>query len=142
MKLFTLAALLAAGSWIAAGCSNDTTASSTTTPTPTATSPTTSTFASLLTVGGSASRTFTASAAGTVTVTLTNAAGPFNIVGLGIGIPNGGVSRCTLSTALNTTAGSTAQIAARVDAGTYCVAVYDVGTLPAAIDFSVTIVFP
>ena len=87
-------------------------------------------------------RTFTASAAGTVTVTLTNAAGASNIVGLGIGIPNGGVSRCTLSTTLNTTAGSTAQIAARVDAGTYCVAIYDVGTLPAAIDFSITIVFP
>lgn len=140
MKLFTLAALLATG-LLAAKCGNDSTMPSVTTPTAT-TSPTTSTFASRLTVRGSASRTFTASTAGAVTVTLASAGAPSTVVGLGIGVPNGGVSRCTLSTSLNTTGGSTAQISATVDPGSYCVAIYDVGTLTDSIDFSMTIVYP
>lgn len=138
MKPFLVTSVLATGLFVG-GCSDNAT-TPTTTPTPT--SPTTSTFASLLPPRGSASRAFSASAAGTVTVTLNNAAGLSTFVGLGLGVPNGGVSTCTLSTSLRTTAGTTAQITAKVDAGTYCVAIYDVGTLADPIDFTITLVYP
>jgi hypothetical protein len=88
------------------------------------------------------SRSFIALQSGTVSVTLTNAAGTATVVGLGLGIPSGGVATCTLSTAIKTTAGPTPQISAAVDPGPYCVVVYDVGTLPDPIDFSITLVYP
>jgi hypothetical protein len=126
---------------LATGCgsSGQTTASPTT---PTTTSPTTAVFASRLTPGGAVSRSFGATTTGTVTVMLTNAGGPFTRVGLGLGVPTTGVAKCALSTALSTTPGSAPQITANVDAGDYCVAVYDVGTLTSLIDFSVTLVYP
>jgi hypothetical protein len=131
----TLVAALAA----TAGCGNNTTTP--TTPT-TPTGPTTSIFASRLTPGGAVSRSFGATATGTVTVMLTNAAGPSTVVGLGIGVPTTGIAKCALSTAINTASGSTPQISAAVDAGQYCVTVYDLGTLTSTIDFSVTLVYP
>lgn len=123
-----------------AGCGNKTAATTTTTPTPTG--PTTSVFASRLTVKGSAARTFTVSQAGTVTVALTSLSTPSTVVGLGIGVPNGGIARCTLSLSLNTTASASPQIAAQVDPGSYCVAIYDPGTLTSSVDFDITIVYP
>jgi ABC-type Fe3+-hydroxamate transport system substrate-binding protein len=138
MRRFPLAAaLLAALAFSGCGDSAD----STTSPT-TATTPTTATFGSRLTVNGSASRTFTVTTPGTVTAMLTNAGGPFAVVGLGLGVPLGGVANCTLSTSVNTAPGSTPQVAAAVDPGTYCVAIYDVGNLTATIDFAVTISYP
>lgn len=122
------------------GCGNDTSTSPTTPTTPTG--PTTSIFASRLTPNGAVSRSFGATTAGTVTVMLTNAAGPFTRVGLGLGVPTAGLAKCALSTAISTTAGSTPQISAAVDAGQYCVTVYDLGTLTEPIDFSVTLVYP
>jgi len=89
------------------------------------------------------SRQFGASTNGTVTAMLTNAAGPNTVVGLGIGVPTTGLAKCALSTAIQTNAaGSTPQLSATVDAGNYCVVVYDLGTLTSAIDFSVTLVYP
>src|SRR5262245_10847386 len=121
------------------GCGKD----STTTPTPTTpTGPTTSIFASRLTPNGAISRSFGATTAGTVTVMLTNAAGPTTVVGLGIGVPTTGFARCALSTSIQTPSGTTPQISAPVDAGQYCVTVYDLGTLTSPIDFSVTLVYP
>lgn len=138
MKRVSLpAALLAAV--LLSGCGDD--ATSTTAPT-TPTSPTTSRFLSRLAVNGSASRTFTVSTAGTVTATLVNAGGPFTVMGLGLGIPLGGVSNCTLSRSVSTASGTTPQISAVVDPGTYCVAIYDVGNLTDTIDFEVTITYP
>jgi len=75
-------------------------------------------------------------------VMLTNAAGPFTRVGLGLGVPTTGIAKCALSIALSTAASSTPQISAPVDAGQYCVTVYDLGTLTTTIDFSVTLVYP
>lgn len=124
---------------VTVGCGKDTP----TTPTPTTpTGPTTAIFASRLTPNGAVSRSFGATTAGTVTVMLTNAAGPSTVVGLGIGVPTTGVARCALSTAISTASSSTPQIAAAVDAGQYCVTVYDLGTLTSPIDFSVTLVYP
>lgn len=124
---------------LTSGCGDD---SPTTTSPTTPTSPTTSTFSSQLTVKGAVSRLFSATAAGTVSVTLTSAGAAGTIVGLGLGVPSSGIARCTLTTAIVTAAGSTPQIAAPVDAGTYCVAVYDVGTLTDTIAFDITIVYP
>ena len=68
--------------------------------------------------------------------------GPFTLVGLGIGVPTTGIAGCALSTAINTTPGSSPQLTATVDAGSYCVTIYDIGTLTGPIDFSFTVVFP
>ena len=135
VRASVLVATLAA----AAACGNSTTTP--TTPT-TPTGPTTSIFASRLTPGGAVSRQFGASTTGTVTAMLTNAAGPNIVVGLGIGVPTTGLAKCALSTTIQTNAGSTPQISATVDAGNYCVVVYDLGTLTTSIDFSVTLVYP
>ena len=138
-RLTTPAMVVALGVLTSVGCGSNTTTP--TTPT-TPTGPTTSVFASRLTPGGSASRQFGASANGTVTAMLTNAAGPNTVVGLGIGVPTTGLAQCALSTAVQTNAGSTPQLSATVDAGNYCVVVYDLGTLTSPIDFSVTLVYP
>jgi hypothetical protein len=124
---------------LTAGCGNNNT--TTTAPT-TPAGPTTSVFASRLTPGGAVSRSFGATTTGTVTVMLTNAAGPFTVVGLGIGVPTTGLAKCALSTAIRTASASTPQISAAVDPGQYCVTVYDLGTLASPIDFSVTLVYP
>jgi hypothetical protein len=114
-----------------------------TTPSPTTpTSPTTSTLSTTLTTSGAVSRLFSATQAGTVSVTLSSAGAPGTSVGLGLGVPSAGVARCTLSTSIVTAAGPGPQLAAPVDAGTYCAAVYDVGTLTEAIAVDLTIVFP
>jgi hypothetical protein len=126
---------------LTSACGNNTT-TTTPTPTPTPTGPTTAIFASRLTPNGAVSRSFGATTNGTVTVMLTNAAGPSNHVGLGIGVPTTGVARCALSTAIDAVPASTPQITANVDAGQYCVTVYDLGTLTTTIDFSVTLNYP
>jgi hypothetical protein len=113
----------------------------TTSPT-TPTSPTTSTLSTTLTTSGAVSRLFTATQAGTVSVTLNSAGAPGTAVGLGVGVPSTGIARCTLSTSIVTAAGPGPQLSAPVDAGTYCVAVYDLGTLTDAIAIDLTIVFP
>jgi hypothetical protein len=65
------------------------------------------------------------------------------MVGVGIGIPGASTSICSLSVSLNATAGSTPQITVPVDAGTYCVEVYDAGGLQApGAAFSMTIAHP
>jgi hypothetical protein len=136
--IVTVVAAIGAAS-LTSACGNDTPAVTA----PTApTSPTTSTFSSRLTPSGAVSRLFTATQSGTVSVMLTNAGGPFTRVGLGLGVPTTGLARCSLSTAMTTTPGSTPQITATVDPGDYCVTIYDPGTLTDTIDFSFTLVYP
>lgn len=137
-RLATLVAL-GALSLFAASCGD---AATTTTPSPTPTSPTTSTFASTLPVQGAVSREFSTTQAGTVTVTLKSAGAASTVVGLGIGVPNTGVANCALFAASRTTASATPQITAPVDAGQYCVALYDVGTLTTPVSFEIAIVYP
>lgn len=126
-------------SLVALGCGDDT---PTTPTTSTPTSPTTSSFASTLPVQGAVSRLFSATQSGTVTVTLKSAGAPSTVVGLGIGVPTAGVANCAFTSAQRVTAGTTPQITASVDAGQYCVGIYDVGTLTSPIAFDITIVFP
>lgn len=104
------------------------------------TSPVTESFASQLFVGGSASRTFTAAKAGTATITLVSI-GSATKLGFGIGVPDVLGSGCLFTrSAEAAVAGTSFSLA--VDAGTYCVRVYDVGTLTANTSFAITIVRP
>lgn len=105
------------------------------------TGPTAETFSSVLTVNGGTSHPFTVSGPGTVSVTLTNLSASVT-VGLGIGIPNASGAGCNLNTSVSATASSTAQITANIDVGTYCVELYDTGTLRADVSFAVRIVHP
>jgi hypothetical protein len=121
-----------------AGCDDASTATS-----PTATSPVTETFSGQIIPGGSAARSFTAASAGTVSITLTQIGPPADlVVGLGIGIPQANGSGCHLTQAVQAAASSAPQFTAAVDAGTYCLRLYDPGTLVAPAAFSVTIVRP
>jgi hypothetical protein len=129
MALFALAA---------AGCDDASTATS-----PTVTSPVTETFSGQFFPGGSAARAFTAASAGTVSITLTQIGPPADaVVGLGVGIPQSTGTGCLLTQTIQTGASSSPQLTVSVDAGTYCVRLYDTGTLAATVAFSVTIVRP
>ena len=132
----------------AAACADNTTTTTPTTTTPTTPTPpplvypATSTLETQLFVDGAVSRTFTTSKAGTVSVTLTHAGADGTTVGLGVGIPQGALASCTLATSITTAASSTPQFNVPVDTGSYCVTVYDVGTLTDTITFDLTIVYP
>ncbi|MCR4375779.1 MAG: hypothetical protein NUW22_13110 [Acidobacteria bacterium] len=133
-----LAAVVLASSLTLAGCDDD----APTTPTETPTT-TTITFASNLAVGGASTRSFAVTRTGTVSVTLVNAGNSTTLkVGLGVGIPLGDGSGCVLSRSVETVAGTTAQLELTVDTGTYCVQIYDPGTLTAVVPFSISLVYP
>ena len=98
-------------------------------------------FTGTLAVGGSSSFTFTVGQAGTVNATLTSLGGS-SPVGLGIGTP-GGTTSCQLATSSqSTTAGTSPQVSAKETAGSYCVCVFDTGSLAAATTFAVTVTHP
>jgi hypothetical protein len=122
---------------LAAGCGDDTPT------TPTLPSPSTNEFSSQLVIKGATSRSFSATKTGVVTVTLQEAGPPGTRVGLGIGVPfSTTVAGCALSKSITATAGGEPQLVEGVDAGRYCVAIFDNGTLTAPISFKMTIVFP
>jgi len=122
----------------AAGCDDATTATS-----PTVTSPVTETFSGQFVPGGTAARAFTAASSGAVSITLTQIGPPADaVVGLGVGIPQSTGAGCLLTQTIHTGASSSPQITVSVDAGSYCVRLYDTGTLAAAVAFTVTIVRP
>lgn len=140
-NLLTSGAVIAALILPIAACDNGpSTTDDTTTPTSPTTSPVTETFATQLFVNGSASRSFNAAKAGTATVTLTNI-GSASKLGFGIGVPDVLGSGCLFTRSSETAVVGTS-FALPVDAGTYCVRVYDVGTLLSNSTFSVTIVRP
>lgn len=136
-----LVALLTAP--LAVACDNGPTTptTDTTTTTTTTTSPVTETFSSQLAVGGTSSRSFNAAKPGTATVTLTSLGGSSTLkVGFALGIPDQAGSGCLFTKSSEAAAGG--QLSAAVEAGTYCVRVYDLGTLAATTNFTVTIVRP
>jgi hypothetical protein len=123
---------------LCAGCSTLQNLFSSTSPSP---GTSTDTFSGAVAVGGSSFSTFTVSQAGTVTVTLTTlgVAGP---VGLGIGTPNGTTS-CQLASSIpSAVAAASPQISATENPGSYCVEIFDPGTLSASTTFSITVVHP
>lgn len=133
-----LAAVALASSLTLAGCDEDTPTTPTDTPTTTTVS-----FASNLAQGGASTRSFAVTRSGTVSATLLSVGGSTTLkVGLGIGIPLGDGSGCVLSRSVETVAGTTAQLELSVDTGTYCLQIYDPGTLTAVVPFSITLVYP
>lgn len=124
------------------GCGNNqTTTPTATTTTPTRSSPATESFTSNLTVQGSAWRFVNAIAGGTVTATLTTTDQPTKVVGLGIGLRSG-IANCLITREVTATAGSSPRIDATVDAGAYCIKVFDTGTLTTPMNFTVSITYP
>jgi len=125
----------------AAAC--NTTASTTSTTSVTAPTPavTTETFSGAVDVGGSAYNPFTiALSGGQVNVILT-AAGPPSTIYMGLGVGTYDGTACTLLTggSVVTPAGTAAQLAGILNAGAYCVMVYDAGNQTASIIYSVTV---
>jgi hypothetical protein len=104
--------------------------------------PKSETFSGTVSVGGNDSHSFAVVLSnGQLTVDLTAVGPPSTIsMGVGIGQPANGV--CTLFTNgfIVTQAGPTAQLSGNnVDAGTYCVMVYDAGNQVAEVTYSVTV---
>ena len=132
---FVGAVLLALSS---AACSKSDT---TTSPSTTSTSPTTLTFASQVSVKGGTSRTFIMTTAGTVKVTLVTLGNGTVKAGLGVGLP-ATAAPCSLAQSVVTGPASSPQIVTTADVGTYCVQVFDSGTLTADTEFSVTVEHP
>ena len=98
-------------------------------------------FTSTVLPGASASRSFDTAAAGTLTVVLTSTTPGGVKVGVGLGITRSNGS-CALSSAIEATAGAAAQISISADKGAYCAKVYDLGTLQAALPFTLSISHP
>jgi hypothetical protein len=99
-------------------------------------------FSSILMVQGSASRTVVATESGSLSTTLTSATPPNLLVGLGLGIPRSDGSGCHLSIAVNTSTSASAVISSAVDVGSYCVKLYDPGTLPSNVNFTISTTHP
>lgn len=134
-------ALLAAVLTLGCGNNQATTPTPTPTPTPTRSSPASETFTSNLTVQGSAWRFVNAIAGGTVTAILTTTDQPEKVVGLGIGLRSS-ASGCLVTRDVIAAAGSSLRIDATVDAGAYCIKVFDTGTLTTPMNFTVSITYP
>lgn len=133
-------AVIAALSLPLAACDNGPSIDSDSTPLSPTTSPVTETFSTQLIVGGTASRTFNAAKAGIATVTL-GSFGSATKLGFGIGVPDSIGSGCLFTRSSDIAVAGTSFTLA-VDAGTYCVRVYDVGGMTSPITFSVTIIRP
>jgi hypothetical protein len=107
----------------------------------TPTEATTERFSGTVTVGGSAINQFTvALSGGLLTVTLTAAGPPSNIV-MGITVGRWDGTSCTTlqGGTVPASAGTAPQIAGNVDAGRYCLSVFDVGNLSAPVTFNATV---
>jgi hypothetical protein len=104
-------------------------------------SPVTVTFASNLYPKGTVTRLLTAAQAGTITLTLDSLAQDV-AVGLALGLSRSDGAGCYGTITVEATAGSAPQIASPVDAGNYCVSIYDIGNISAPATFSITIVHP
>ncbi len=79
--------------------------------------------------GGLVIHQFVASATGAVSVTLTATDPPATLVGLGIGIPGLNAGSCDMTKTIQARPGTTAQLTANVETGTYCAGTFDVGGL-------------
>lgn len=116
--------------------------SGTTAPDPTPTSPVTVTYQQLMTAQGWTSRSFTVAVAGVVSVTLQTSELP---MGIGIGVAGASGSGCQTSVSVVTSAGESPQLSSPVDAGNYCLIVFDVspsGSRTTQVPVTVVLVHP
>jgi hypothetical protein len=100
---------------------------------------TTDTFTGTVVVGGSDFKTFSVAQPGEVDVTLTVAAVP---MGLAVGLPGGSGCVALSGASTTATAGSAAQVAGKVSAGSFCILVSDVGNATGPVAYTVTVVHP
>jgi len=138
MRVVPVLLLAAVVAWTAACGDTPTTPTASTTPT----SPVTESFSSQLAVKGTASRAFTMPSNGTATAQLSATTPGGIVLGFGFGIPRANGAGCLLSTSVDTAASGAPQLIVNADAGSYCVQVYDLGTLTDPIGFTVSIVHP
>lgn len=104
--------------------------------------PGTDIFATSLAVQGATSRSIIASQAGVIVLTLQGLGSGASQLGIGLGIPRADGSGCFLTQSILTSPGSTPHLAASVEAGEYCVRVFDPGTLANPVGFQLKIDFP
>lgn len=99
------------------------------------------TYASSVVPGGSTSRSFGASVDGVATITLDSYL-PASVTGLGlaVGIQRNDGSGCEITAAVIATPGT--QFSMPVDAGKYCLKIFDPGTLTDSAAFSLRILHP
>lgn len=129
----------------AAGCSDSGTSNSALSAlsAPSAASLVTDTFSGTVDVGGLDIHPFTITIANQpVNVTLTAAGPPSSIfMGLGVGSPTSdGTCSVFSNAAVVVQAGAGPHLAGTIAAGSYCVAVFDVGNQAAPVDYMVTVV--
>jgi hypothetical protein len=116
-----------------------------TNPPPTTPAPavTTEIFSGTVDPAGRAIHPFTITlSGGQITVNLTAAGPPASIfMGLGVGLYSSADASCALLTngSVVTPAGTTPQLAGTLNAGAYCVLVYDAGNQTAQVSYSVTV---
>mgnify|MGYP000638314303 CR=1 FL=1 len=106
---------------------------------------TTLTFAGTLEAKGNGFYSFVVGQAGPVGLTLAAVQTPGGAalsipVGIGVGVPSG--TGCARSTSQTTVPGLAAQMTVTLNPGTYCAAVFDTGTLTAAVNFAMRIRHP
>ena len=94
-----------------------------TAPEPAPTSPVTVVYQQLMSAHGWTSRSFTVAEAGVVSVTLESSELP---MGIGIGVTTGGSGCRRTSISVVTSAGDSPQLSSPVEAGDYCLVVFDV----------------
>jgi hypothetical protein len=140
-RAFIRWALVLGVSGSAFACAGETPTSPTAATTPT--TPTTRTWASIIGPGGAASQSLTASQAGTVTVTLNSAGPPADVLlGFGVGVPTAERAGCGLGKSVEARPSASPALTVDVEAGAYCIKVYDPGQGTTDIQFSLTVVFP
>jgi hypothetical protein len=124
---------------LVAGCDNS--GSDSTTPTSPSATLVTENFTGTVDPGGQAVNPFTVTTSGGQVNVILTAAGPPNTIYMGLGVGTWANNACTLLTngSTVTPAGSTAQLSGTVNAGSYCVMVFDVGNETAQISYAVTV---
>jgi hypothetical protein len=123
----------------AVSCDNG--GSSDTTPTSPSATLVTENFTGTVDPGGNAVNQFAVTTSGNQLNVILTAAGPPATIYVGLGVGSYASSTCTLLTngSVLAQAGATAQLSGTVNAGTYCVEVFDVGNQTAQISYTVTV---
>jgi hypothetical protein len=103
--------------------------------------PTTERFSGTVAVGGTVTNPFTVMlSGGLLTVTLTAAGPPSNVVmGITLGRWDGTTCTSLQGGTVPASAGASPQLSGNVDAGSYCLSVFDVGNLSAPATFNATV---
>jgi hypothetical protein len=102
----------------------------------------TETFSGILPVLGSATRTVNASQPGLLSSIVTSATPPNVRLGFGLGIPRIDGAGCHLTMAISTVTSAATPISSQVDAGTFCVRLFDVGNATSTVNFTISTAHP